>query len=442
MRKYARYKDSGISWIGDVPEHWDVVPFRSEFSLGKGLPITKDNLINDEINGVPVVSYGQIHSKENEGTVLKRNLLRFVESSWLDSNPQSLLRKNDIVFADTSEDLDGCGNCVLNTETRKIFAGYHTIIAFTNKEENGPFFAYLFQSDIWRSQIRTRVNGVKVYSVTRAHLKRCKLLLPPLSEQKTIAEYLDKKTAQINELVSAKQKQIELLKEYKQSVIANAVTGKIDERREKRKWKDSGISWIGKIPENWEVKRVASFFDENKVLNKDFSFKKAYQFKFGTLVMKNEVGDEKDYEETYVKYTVLKKNDIVLNGLNLNYDFVSQRVAICPTPGIITSAYIAMTPRKTIEAMYYLWLFKTMDNKKMLHGMGSGIRLTLSFSDMKNQRIPVPPLSEQKEIVAYIEKKVSSIDSQIASIENQIANLNEYKQSLISDVVTGKVKVC
>jgi len=91
--------------------------------------------------------------------------------------------------------------------------------------------------------------------------------------------------------------------------------------------------------------------------------------------------------------------------------------------------------------MYYLWLFKTMDNKKMLHGMGSGIRLTLSFSDMKNQRIPVPPLSEQKEIVSYIEKKVSSIDSQIASIENQIANLNEYKQSLISDVVTGKVKV-
>ncbi len=438
MKTYARYKDSGISWIGEVPEHWDVVPFRSEFSLGKGLPITKDNLIDNEISGVSVISYGQIHSKENEGTVLKKSLLRFVDSSWLASNPQSLLHKNDIVFADTSEDLDGCGNCVLNTETRKVFAGYHTIIAFTNNEENGPFLAYLFQSSIWRSQIRTRVNGVKVYSVTRAHLKRCKLLLPPLSEQKAIAEYLDKKTAQINELVSAKQKQIELLKEYKQSVIANAVTGKLNKNC---RMKDSGISWIGKIPENWDVKRVASFFDENKVLNKNFTFKKAYQFKFGTLVMKNEVGDEKDYEETYVKYTVLNKNDIVLNGLNLNYDFVSQRVAICPAPGIITSAYIAMAPRKNIEAMYYLWLFKTMDNKKMLHGMGSGIRLTLSFSDMKNQQIPVPPLSEQKEIVAYIEKNVSAIDSQIASIEKQIANLNEYKQSLISDVVTGKVKV-
>jgi len=305
---------------------------------------------------------------------------------------------------------------------------------------NTRYYTYYFLAVDDRKALRPLYTGLRKV-VKKDRFFACKIPVPPLSEQKAIAEYLDKKTAQINELVSAKQKQIELLKEYKQSVIANAVTGKLDERREKRKWKDSGISWIGKIPENWEIKRVASFFDENKVLNKDFSFKKAYQFKFGTLVMKNEVGDEKDYEETYVKYTVLKKNDIVLNGLNLNYDFVSQRVAICPTPGIITSAYIAMTPRKTIEAMYYLWLFKTMDNKKMLHGMGSGIRLTLSFSDMKNQRIPVPPLSEQKEIVAYIEKKVSSIDSQIASIENQIANLNEYKQSLISDVVTGKVKV-
>ena len=284
MRKYARYKDSGISWIGDVPEHWDVVPFRSEFSLGKGLPITKDNLINDEINGVPVVSYGQIHSKENEGTVLKRNLLRFVESSWLDSNPQSLLRKNDIVFADTSEDLDGCGNCVLNTETRKIFAGYHTIIAFTNKEENGPFFAYLFQSDIWRSQIRTRVNGVKVYSVTRAHLKRCKLLLPPLSEQKAIAEYLDKKTAQINELVSAKQKQIELLKEYKQSVIADAVTGKLNKNC---RMKDSGISWIGKIPENWDVHYLFQKVREHFISNKEIHHQNLLSLSYGRIIQKD-----------------------------------------------------------------------------------------------------------------------------------------------------------
>ncbi|OWV18711.1 hypothetical protein B7990_05410 [Fibrobacter sp. UWB4] len=439
MRKYARYKDSGISWIGNVPEHWDVVPFRSEFSLGKGLPITKDNLINDEINGVPVVSYGQIHSKENEGTVLKRNLLRFVESSWLDSNPQSLLRKNDIVFADTSEDLDGCGNCVLNTETRKIFAGYHTIIAFTNKEENGPFFAYLFQSDIWRSQIRTRVNGVKVYSVTRAHLKRCKLLLPPLSEQKAIAEYLDKKTAQINELVSAKQKQIELLKEYKQSVIANAVTGKLNKNC---RMKDSGISWIGKIPENWEKLPFGALFEQKSQCGHcDEELLSVYLDKG---VIRFSDGGEKRANATsedLSKYQLVEVGDFVLN----NQQAWRGSVGVSFFRGIVSPAYVILKMSEKLERNFANYLLRDRSMVAMYcicsKGVGS-IQRNLVWNKLKRMPVFVPPLSEQKEIVAYIEKKVASIDSQIASIENQIANLNEYKQSLISDVVTGKVKVC
>lgn len=438
MRKYARYKDSGISWIGNVPEHWDVVPFRSEFSLGKGLPITKDNLINDEINGVPVVSYGQIHSKENEGTVLKRNLLRFVESSWLDSNPQSLLRKNDIVFADTSEDLDGCGNCVLNTETRKIFAGYHTIIAFTNKEENGPFFAYLFQSDIWRSQIRTRVNGVKVYSVTRAHLKRCKLLLPPLSEQKAIAEYLDKKTAQINELVSAKQKQIELLKEYKQSVIANAVTGKLYKNC---RMKDSGVSWIGKIPENWEVKRIRHVFNESDEKITDNTGELLSLSQYTGVSLKRDCEKVGMFEaETTEGYKIVHRNQFVMNIMlawNGSY-------AVSELEGVISPAYCVFNFTIDCVPKYFHYLLRLKAYAGAFKTLSKGIidsRLRLYPSKFYTFPVIIPPLSEQKEIVAYIEKKVSSIDSQIASIENQIANLNEYKQSLISDVVTGKVKV-
>lgn len=425
MRKYARYKDSGISWIGDVPEHWDV-----RYLFQK---VREHYISNKEVHhqNLLSLSYGRIIQKDINKT--EGLLPESFDTYQIVENGNIVLRLTDLQNDHKSLRVG------LVTQEGIITSAYECLEVFDNSLLPVYLYYQLHSFDI--KKMFYGMGGGLRQNLNYNELKKIRMVVPPLSEQKAIAEYLDKKTAQINELVSAKQKQIELLKEYKQSVIANAVTGKLDERREKRKRKDSGISWFGKIPENWEIKRVASFFDENKVLNKDFVFKKAYQFKFGSLVMKNEVGDEKEYEETYVKYTVLNKNDIVLNGLNLNYDFVSQRVAICPAPGIITSAYIAMTPRKTVEAMYYLWLFKTMDNKKMLHGMGSGIRLTLSFSDMKNQRIPVPPLSEQKEIVAYIEKKVSSIDSQIASIENQIANLNEYKQSLISDVVTGKVKV-
>jgi len=202
------------------------------------------------------------------------------------------------------------------------------------------------------------------------------------------------------------------------------------------RYKDSGISWIGKIPERWTMKRVASFFDENKETNKNFVYKKSYQFKYGSLVPKNEIGDEKEYEETYVKYTVLNKNDLVFNGLNLNYDFVSQRVAICPAKGIITSAYIAITPRNTIDPMFYCWLFKTMDNKKMFHGMGSGIRLTLSYAELKTQLIPVPPIEEQKSIAAYLDKKTEQINGLVGAKQKQIELLKEYKQSLIANAVT------
>ena len=201
-------------------------------------------------------------------------------------------------------------------------------------------------------------------------------------------------------------------------------------------YKDSGISWIGRIPEHWEMKRVASFFDENKETNKNLVYKKAYQFKYGSLVPKNEIGDEKEYEETYAKYTVLNKNDLVFNGLNLNYDFVSQRVAICPAKGIITSAYIAITPRNTIDPMFYCWLFKTMDNKKMFHGMGSGIRLTLSYAELKTQLIPVPPLEEQRSIAAYLDKKTEQLNELVAAKQKQIELLKEYKQSHIANAVT------
>lgn len=430
MKTYARYKDSGISWIGDVPEHWETKRLKyvvDEFCKGNG--ITKEEVFPD--GDIKCVRYGEIYSKYD---VSFSDCYSLTKNKFI-ASPQ-YFSYGDILFAGTGELVEEIGKNIVYLGNEKCLAGGDIIVA--KHSQNPSFLNYALESKYCRIQKSYGKAKLKVVHISAGEIGNIVILLPPLPEQKAIAEYLDKKTAQIIELVSAKQKQIELLKEYKQSVIANAVTGKLNKNC---RMKDSGISWIGKIPENWEVKRVASFFDENKVLNKNFTFKKAYQFKFGTLVMKNEVGNEKDYEETYVKYTVLNKNDIVLNGLNLNYDFVSQRVAICPAPGIITSAYIAMAPRKNIEAMYYLWLFKTMDNKKMLHGMGSGIRLTLSFSDMKNQQIPVPPLSEQKEIVAYIEKKVFAIDSQIASIEKQIANLNEYKQSLISDVVTGKVKV-
>ena len=262
--------------------------------------------------------------------------------------------------------------------------------------------------------------------------------LPPLPEQKQIVSYIESKTSKIDTFVAAKEQEIKLLNELKQSEIANVITKGLNPNV---KMKDSGIPWIGEIPEHWEVKRVASLFTGNVELNSDFEYQYAYKFKYGTLVPKEEVGDIEDYRATYIKYSKIKKNDIVINGLNLNYDFVSQRVAIALEDGIITSAYIVVRPRENTNANYYTYLFKTMDNKKLFHSMGTGIRLTLSYDELKKQFVIFPPLIEQKQIVEYIETKCSKIDVLITELQSEIEYLKEYKQRLIADCVTGKVQV-
>lgn len=202
------------------------------------------------------------------------------------------------------------------------------------------------------------------------------------------------------------------------------------------KYKDSGISWLGQIPEHWEVKRIASLFKNNFDVNKDFEYKHAFKFNYGALVPKNEIGSESEYKDTYVKYTILSKDDIVINGLNLNYDFVSQRVAIAPTNGIITSAYVAIKPKQSTYSDYYLYVLKTMDGMKMFHSMGTGIRLTLSYDELKKQLLPIPPHNEQQKIVEFLDSKISKINSYVLERERELQVLTELKQSQIAEVVT------
>ena len=221
--KILKFKDSGIPWIGKIPKHWKISKIKYCFNFSSGLNITKENLIE---SGIPVISYGQIHSKENTGTFIKDSFFRFISQDYL-KNKKSLVNKGNFIFADTSEDLDGAGNSVFVDLDLTMFAGYHTII-LKNKcnFEFSKFLSYLFQTDLWRSQIRLAVSGVKVFSITKKILANCEILVPPLNEQKEIAEFLDKKCEKIDRLNENYTKQITALKEYKKSLIYECVTGK------------------------------------------------------------------------------------------------------------------------------------------------------------------------------------------------------------------------
>lgn len=208
--------------------------------------------------------------------------------------------------------------------------------------------------------------------------------------------------------------------------------------RPETEMKDSGIEWIGDIPSSWTIFPANGVFSEVKEKNTDLKFTNAFSFKYGEIVDKKQVGDvDNNLKETLSSYTIVRKNTIMINGLNLNYDFVSQRVAIVNESGVITSAYLAIQPDENkINPRFVLYLLKSYDYQQVFHGLGSGIRKTLKYQDFKKIMIVAPTLSEQQVIADYLDKTCSQIDEIIAEAKASIYEYKELKQSVIFEAVT------
>ena len=302
------------------------------------------------------------------------------------------------------------------------------------------FFSWAIRSKNYVPFFMQYSKGIRVdqWDLTPENVKSIPFFIPPKSEQTAIDNYLDSVTSKIDEAISQQQKMIDLLNERKQIIIQNAVTKGLDPNA---KMKDSGVEWIGEIPENWEVKRFRFLFKEKNERNTLIKERKQLQFKMGNIVLKDRQDLTNEMINVISNYNIVKPGHIVLNGLNLNYDFVSQRIALVKERGIITSAYICIESINDINTSYYCYFMKAMDSKKLFHGMGSGIRLTLSYDNLKNLFFPYPSINDQIEIVKYLDSVSSNIDSSISQCNKMISLLQERKQIIINDVVTGKVKV-
>jgi len=224
MTPKDKMKHSGVEWIGEIPEGWEVKKLRFEFKFSKGLTITKDNLREE---GIPCVNYGEVHSKFGFEVNPEKDELKCVDDFYLESDPNSILKFGDFVFADTSEDIEGSGNFTYLNAQIQTFAGYHTVIGRLKNQHNPRYVAYEFESQLFRSQVQRKVKGVKVYSISQGLLKSLLIWLPSFKEQNLIVSYLDRKSEKFNAAISLQQTQIEKLKEYKATLIDSAVTGKI-----------------------------------------------------------------------------------------------------------------------------------------------------------------------------------------------------------------------
>lgn len=425
MEKYNEYKDSGVQWLGEIPSHWKTTRLGKIVTLKTG---TTPSFYELEVGESSVSWYTP--SDFEESFVLGESSRKLDKASF-DAAGYSYIPSNSVLII-------GIGGTAGKTAmTKKPCYTNQQITSIIPKSVINSLFLLLYLRSI-RLVLLNTAHYTTLPILNNVFLSQTNIPLPTKEEQQAIVSYLDTKCSKLDTFISNKEKEITLLQEMKQRVITDAVTRGLNPNV---KFKPTDIPWLPEIPEHWEEKRLSTQFTGDVQVNKDFTVKHAFKFNYGELVPKNEVGAPEEYRDVYVRYSLIKEGDVLINGLNLNYDFVSQRVACAPADGIITSAYVVCRPRKNVNYNYYTLLFKAMDSMKLFHGMGSGIRLTLSFKELKKQLLPVPPIEEQHAIVSYITERTAKIDSLIEKLNKEIECVKEYKQRLVSDVVTGQIKV-
>lgn len=430
MKKYNSYKDSGIEWIGEIPSHWEVSRFSYLFSFSRGLGITKQDLLE---NGIPCVNYGEIHSKYGFRVDPEIHKLKCVEEAYLDTAEKSLLSRGDFVFADTSEDIVGAGNFTCLDSDIPTFAGYHTVIARHSNENDYRFLAYNFDSLEFRNQIRSAVSGIKVFSITQSILKNTNIPLPPPFEQTAIATYLDRKTSEIDELIADKKRLLEFYEEEKTALIDELVTGKRvwdgQAWTEPEEVKDSGIEWLGLIPNHWEVKKLR------------------YLGKVTTGAKDTENREDDGQYPFFVRsQTIERISTFSFEGEGILT--AGDGVGVCKVWHYINEKF------DFHQRVYLIYDFKEISGKQLFYYIKQNfihdvLRLSAKStvdSLRRNMFLDFQvsfPLNEKEQdsIVNHIETECARINAKKSKTEKLIDLLTEYRTALISEVVMGKVKV-
>jgi type I restriction enzyme S subunit len=436
MKTYSKYKDSDIGLLQEIPDHWERKRFGFIVRFNKGLNITKADLRDV---GIPCVSYGEVHSKFGFEVNPDIHTLKHVEEKYLSESPRALLSEGDFVFADTSEDVDGAGNFTYLNSKSRAFAGYHTIIAKPAKPIEYRFLAYQLDAAPNRAQIQNKVSGIKVFSISQSILKNLVLYLPPLAEQRAIATYLDRETAKIDTLIAKQEQLIALLEEKRQALISHAVTKGLDPNV---KLKDSGVEWLGMVPQHWEVQKAKIFLRERD----DRSVEGAEELLTVSHLTGITPRSEKDVNmimaESLEDYKICHKGDVVINTM---WAWMGA-MGCSAIEGIVSPSYNVYKPilEDSIHIDFMDVLMRIPAFVTIATSRSKGIwssRLRLYPEGFLQIEFALPPLSEQTAIMQYLRSQLSKMDNLRSKAIEGIELLREKRSALISAAVTGKIDV-
>ena len=404
VRPETEMKESGLQWLGEIPNDWKVSRVGNFFSFSSG-----DSLTNEEIRD------------EGMYLVYGANGIRGYYSKYNLAEKRILLGRVG-ALAGNVHIVDG-----------KVWVTEHALIASNKLDLVEEYYGYVFESMNLIQYSKSSAQPV----ISGDTLQKLRFPVPKLSEQQAIADYLDETCSKIDEIIAEAKASIDEYKELKQSVIFEAVTKGLDKNVE---MKDSGVEWIGEIPESWNIRMLNQYVSQVKCKNSDLSETNLLSLSYGKIKRKNINSNDGLLPESFDNYNVVDENDIVLRLTDLQNDHKSLRVGLVTERGIITSAYVTIRPNG-INAAYLALLLHAFDYKKGFYGMGSGIRQGLTFDGIKSLKIVVPSNFEQDDIVKHIMKMTEKCDSLIAEKESLINDLEAYKKSLIYEVVTGKRRV-
>ena len=432
VQKMRKMKDSGIEWIGEIPEGWEVVKAKYLFAQRNEKGNSALVLLS------PTQKYGVIPQSQLEGVVqVKENT---------DLRTFKTIHIGDFVISLRSFQ----GGFEFSNYEGVCSPAYQVLHA--TKDLSNDFFRYLFKSDGFISKINSLTVGIREgKNIQYWDFSNMLLALPPKEIQIRSAQYLNAKCTEIDTMLSKTRSSIEEYKKLKQAVITQAVTKGV---RGEREMKDSGVEWIGMVPKEWALLPFRRVLKERNEKNTPIKSTErlSLSIELGVTLYSEKTTNLDRFKDDFEQYKLAYKGDLVMNSMNM----IVGATGVSEYFGCVSPVYYTFydDSLEHVTAKYCEYIFRSKTMLRVLYSLGKGIyaivrgddrvntcRLKVSKDDLKSLIVPVPSLNEQREIVHYLNVKCAEIDKLIAKKEQLVKELGSYKKSLIYEVVTGKREV-
>lgn len=408
MEKYSEYKDSGVQWLGEIPSHWKAVQLGKLFNIKAGGDAKPDvySETQDAIHPYPVYT----------NTKSDTDVYAFTSMPTCEANTITVTGRGEV------------GHAIFRTTPYDAIIRLLSLIP--KLDVVCKYYAYFVDTVIPFTS-----DSAAIGQLSAVQIKPKPVLLPSKEEQQAIVSYLDTKCSKIETLLANKEKEISLLQEMKQRIIADVVTRGLNPNV---KFKSTNIPWLPEIPEHWKMRKIKYVFKERSEKNHPDEEPLCATQSRGVIPQSLYEGRVVVVNKGFENLKFVKQGDFVISlrsfqgGIEYAY-----------YQGIISAAYTILQVNEQQMASYYKLLFKSHDFIQLLQTCVTGIRegQNINYPLLSNKLIPVPPIEEQHAIVSYITERTAKIDSLIEKLNKEIECIKEYKQRLISDVVTGQIKV-